>query len=103
VGEKYFVRNLLSARKFPGFLGDERSGRGAIRFAWHALSFTWVMVSVVAISIADGVSMASLFGILAIVALVNALLALAWTRARHPAWIFLGASAVVFAAAAWLV
>ena len=95
LGERYIIRRVLRREDLPKLFGDDSFTRQTLRFGWHMATVAWfglaailVVLSgvVTGVRVSDGVVFA-----IALTFLVNAIVALVFTRGRHLSWIVFAA------------
>ena len=95
LGERYIIGRLLRRSDLPRLFGDDTFTRQTLRFAWHLTTVAWfglaavlIMLSgaLVGIRVSDGVVFA-----IALVFLINAIVALVFSKGRHLSWIVFAA------------
>jgi hypothetical protein len=101
VGERRVVGPICARPELPPLWGSAELMRRTVRFAWHLTSIAWLAAGALLLVFAGRVpEPTALLGVRVIAAsfLVSAVLALLWSRGRHPAWVI----CLAIAAAAWL-
>ncbi|TFH47734.1 MAG: hypothetical protein E4G89_07460 [Methanothrix sp.] len=101
LGERYLLSRLLRRTGLPHLFGSENFTRQTLRLAWHLTSLAWLGLAAVLISFSfeDPLRSRTLaLQAISISFMLQSMLTLFATRARHLAWIVL----LAIALAAWL-
>lgn len=101
LGEKYILRRLFR-RELPKLFGSDWFTKRTLRFAWHLTSLAWVALAFILgeMSHHSGDEMVEIVALTVIgLCVASGIVAFAFTRGRHLAWVaFLAVAVLVWLA-----
>lgn len=88
LGERYILIRLFRRPDLPKLFGGTEFTTRTLRFAWHLTSVAWWGSGALFVFMArDGLTSASVSGVLSAVFLLSGALTLVASRGRHLAWL----------------